>query len=265
MDKEAATCSYPECDRPVRAKSLCYTHYQQKRLGKPLAPIRVWKYADATCNGPVCDRRPVSNGLCETHYRQQLRGKELAAIVEPPTQCTGPECDREVFALGLCRGHYDQKRKYKKLELTPLRKRQPPLCTVMSCDKPSVRGGLCGMHAYRLRTRCEVGTAEMERPGGSRFRMPSGYVKVHQPTHSSANGDGYVLEHRLVMTEMLGRPLLPFENVHHVNGRRDDNRPENLELWVKAQPAGQRARDLAEWVAATYPDLVVSAQRRLDL
>jgi endogenous inhibitor of DNA gyrase (YacG/DUF329 family) len=75
-----------------------------------------------------------------------------------------------------------------------------------------------------------------------------GYVVVRIPDHPSAQANGWIMEHRMLMEEQLGRQLLPHESVHHKNTVRDDNRLENLELWCGptrgAQPYGGRVSDI---------------------
>lgn len=82
---------------------------------------------------------------------------------------------------------------------------------------------------------------------GGRNKTGDGYIQLWNPKHPNSDPYGRVLEHTVVMSEMIGRPLKDSEFVHHKNGIRDDNRPENLELWTKNHPHGVRVEDLLEF------------------
>lgn len=66
---------------------------------------------------------------------------------------------------------------------------------------------------------------------GGRITTAQGYVRILKPDHPYANSSGYVLEHRLVMEEVLGRYLDPNEVVHHKDKNRSNNLPDNLEVF----------------------------------
>lgn len=68
---------------------------------------------------------------------------------------------------------------------------------------------------------------------GGKIKDRLGYIQIWKPEHPNAKLAGYVHEHRLVMSEFLGRPLESYEYVHHRNGIKDDNRLENLELMTQ--------------------------------
>lgn len=71
---------------------------------------------------------------------------------------------------------------------------------------------------------------------------PVKYVRCPEQFIKMARKDGYVMEHRLIMATIMGRPLTREEVVHHINHDPQDNRPENLELFPD-----NRAHKKAEW------------------
>lgn len=81
---------------------------------------------------------------------------------------------------------------------------------------------------------------------GSGYITVQGY-KILSKKHPNSSKRGQILEHKLVMSTHLGRPLHPMETIHHKNGIRSDNRIENLELWSHSHPPGQRVEDKIKW------------------
>lgn len=82
---------------------------------------------------------------------------------------------------------------------------------------------------------------------GGRRICKAGYVQIWMPKHPNSRMAGYIHEHRLVMSNHIGRPLFNYENVHHKDGNRINNELSNLELWDKTQPSGQRVEDKIKW------------------
>jgi hypothetical protein len=120
-------------------------------------------------------------------------------------------------------------------------------CSVPGCKNRAVGqlvdGRLCGTH-YKWR---QFGK-DMSLPVRPMRAKGEGNINTRGYHMRMINGRN-MLEHRRVMEQQLGRPLRPGENVHHKNGVRLDNRPENLELWLErgAQPKGARVTDLLAW------------------
>ena len=138
---------------------------------------------------------------------------------------------------GNCRRDYQASSKHKNC---PKCRRQLAKINCNRCGRKKQRES-------KTCSRCRP-TGEKENPNwrGGRY-YKAGYVMVYAPEHPRAVRTKHIFEHILVMETTLGRSLLANETVHHLNGIKDDNRPENLELWSRNHPAGQRARDLVIW------------------
>ncbi len=212
---------------------MCKLHYERlRRYGRVLTDAE----ARGHCSIDGCERPAIRNAscgvLCGMHRQRAAKGDDR---LHDPNPIPHSERHKPTKNLGVCR--------------------------IDGCDRRAHSREMCHAHyqAWRLYGDPSRGVVYRKRGEASRYIGSDGYVLV--PTQVDGKRKN-ILEHRIIMEEMLGRPLESFENVHHKNGIRDDNRIENLQLWVKPQPQGQRAADLAAWVVDHYPELVRAAQER---
>ena len=92
---------------------------------------------------------------------------------------------------------------------------------------------------------------------GGRMIDADGYILLKSPDHPYRTAGGYVREHRLVMEQKLGRYLVPGEVVHHIDSDKQNNHPDNLEIFES------NGRHLAETLKGQCPKWTEDGLRRL--
>jgi HNH endonuclease len=219
-------------------------------MTKPSEPetLKLRPY-EHTCSYEGCER-PARRGntICKIHYNAEWRKRQ--------GPCRVDGCERQAGQRHLCPAHYARWRTGGDWQATiPQREKRNGSCSVDGCNRSVQARGYCSLHYNRLYLKGDAG------PVGLR-KAAKGFGTTDPKGYRYLTVDGRrIAEHRYVMEQMIGRPLYPFETPHHKNGRRADNRPENLELWVKPQLAGQRVEDLVAFVVEHYPTMVAAELR----
>lgn len=208
------------------------------------------------CSVDGCRRKKYARDLCEAHYRRRRRTGSVDEHVSigdtaEPKPCMAEGCSNFSTERGLCHGHYLRLIRNGDVRADrPLGKQVNGVCIVDGCSNRATARGLCPTHRARKSKHGDVkADVPIKQVEGTGYVTRHGYRVVPIPREDRwlTHHNRTEFEHRYVMSKMLGRPLTRDESVHHRNGQRLDNRPENLELWSRYQPKGQRVSDKLEY------------------
>ena len=234
-------CGGPSSQRPGYGTGMCKPCYDTSRrtaergvcpeCGKATAkPVKTMCMDCRVARKRRCSdcREPLVSGAKGRCWACHLAHKAATTIQMPPCDtCGKPMSYRGGVRCAECRAENVR-----------------VLQTCPQCGGPKQESAkacaVCRKMTWSLRA-TEATSPDDLAVGGS-WRTPQGYVFRYVGNHPHYPKGG-IPEHRLVMEQTLGRFLEPHERVHHINGIREDNRPENLELWKIDHPSGVRGKD----------------------
>jgi len=165
-------------------------------------------------------------------------------------KCSVGGCMDDSRKRGWCLFHYDRWRRHGDPLLGGPKKNTPlsGKCKVEGCNNKDIAWSLCSKHYAKFKKYGDPkGGYEIDGHSKKWQLNKDGYVYKFAPDSPHVGKNRILYQHRFAMAEHLGRLLRSNELVHHMNGNKSDNRIENLEMFVKGHPEGQRAEDLVKW------------------